>query len=127
MVLEKSKENLKSFQNPCLTELQIFNGNSISKTKSFNNKYDITFIGRLEKEKGIEIIYDSLKTKGIRDKINCVNIIGDDSNNYSEIFNAIDHISINFYLDHLTLKKYIIYCQKLTFFFYRHTLRVFQR
>ena len=51
MVFENQKENLKSFQNPCLTELQIFNGNSISKTKSFNNKYDITFVGRLERKR----------------------------------------------------------------------------
>lgn len=65
-----------SFQNPCLTLGEVANGYNIAKEKVFNNSFIVTFIGRLEPEKGVERIIEALKCIPI-EKISMVNFIGD--------------------------------------------------
>ena len=50
-----------SFENPCLTEVQIEEGKKITDLKSFEKPFNLIFIGRLEEAKGVNRILDSCK------------------------------------------------------------------
>lgn len=52
-----------TFENPCLSESDIANGNLVSKNKPFdNNQIDFCFVGRLEEEKGIGLLIEAFKS-----------------------------------------------------------------
>jgi glycosyltransferase involved in cell wall biosynthesis len=51
-----------SFENPCLTDLDLESGKQISLQKSFEGSFELIFIGRLESSKGVDRIISALKT-----------------------------------------------------------------
>jgi glycosyltransferase involved in cell wall biosynthesis len=65
-----------SFENPCLSIEQIQNGKQILKQKKYRAPYNFVFIGRLEDEKGVRLILETLQ-KIDSHFINSLVIIGD--------------------------------------------------
>ena len=52
-------DHCKSFENPCISKVQLERGNSIN--KSFDQKLRIVFAGRMEEAKGIDLLMEVLK------------------------------------------------------------------
>ena len=51
-----------TFENPCLSEIDIDKGNGVIKDKIFDNtEINFCFVGRLEKEKGIGLLIDAFR------------------------------------------------------------------
>ncbi len=65
-----------SFENPCLTDLHISNGQEVAKNKQFHGPFVLAFIGRLDDAKGVSIILEALKNVDL-DAIGVVHFIGD--------------------------------------------------
>ncbi|MDR6967004.1 glycosyltransferase involved in cell wall biosynthesis [Flavobacterium arsenatis] len=70
------EEHCYSFENPCLTLADIEKGKSIVLKKAFDGNFVLTFVGRLEDEKGVDRIIEALKSIPL-EKISKVNLIGD--------------------------------------------------
>jgi glycosyltransferase involved in cell wall biosynthesis len=68
-----------SFENPCLTSEDINRGKDIVARKSMENKnLELCFVGRLEKEKGLDVFIDALLTLSAAEvsKIKTIHIVG---------------------------------------------------
>ncbi|MFY0483517.1 glycosyltransferase family 4 protein [Flavobacterium sp. PLA-1-15] len=65
-----------SFENPCLVKEDIEIGEIIAQKKDFTEDFVLTFVGRLEDEKGVAKIIESISTIST-DKINKIHFIGD--------------------------------------------------
>lgn len=65
-----------SFENPCLTLNDIEKGKSLAQEKNFGGDFVLTFVGRLEDEKGVARIIEALATVPL-EKIRKVHFIGD--------------------------------------------------
>ena len=50
--------HIMPFENPCLTELQVLNGDQIIKSKQYYAPYELVFVGRIEEAKGVDILLD---------------------------------------------------------------------
>lgn len=64
-----------SFENPCLTQEDIKKGKEIAQTKTFDQSYIFSFVGRLEDAKGVSRIIEALKNIPV-EKIEKVHFIG---------------------------------------------------
>lgn len=81
---DNQPKNCLSFENPCLTDSDILNGEEVVHTKDFASILTLCFIGRLDEAKGVDVILDSLHEMNL-DKIDKVHFIGDgDERNYYE-------------------------------------------
>jgi len=47
-----------SFENPCLTEMQITEGKVVIDSKKFDSPFNIIFVGRINSAKGVDILID---------------------------------------------------------------------
>jgi glycosyltransferase involved in cell wall biosynthesis len=65
-----------SFENPCLTENQISEGNKIIQSKKFDVPYDLVFVGRIDAAKGVDILIDFVRGVDIK-SIGCFHIVGE--------------------------------------------------
>lgn len=65
-----------SFENPCLTDEDILRGKSIQSQKNFKGPFRLAFVGRLEDEKGVGRIIESLKETDLK-FIERLDFIGD--------------------------------------------------
>jgi glycosyltransferase involved in cell wall biosynthesis len=50
-----------SFENPCLTDLQLNEGEQIVKLKKFDKPYQLVFVGRIDSAKGVDILIDFIR------------------------------------------------------------------
>jgi glycosyltransferase involved in cell wall biosynthesis len=50
-----------SFENPCLTNLHVEDGLKIIKQKKYSIPYEVIFVGRLDKEKGVDILIEFME------------------------------------------------------------------
>lgn len=68
-----------TFENPCLTVQDLIDGTIITEGKSYATKLNFCFVGRLEKEKGVEILIKAFKLLTLNDKqrIGIVHLVGD--------------------------------------------------
>ena len=73
---DNQPKNCLSFENPCLTINDIAKGKEIIKSKSFNNKFTMCFVGRLDESKGVDVVLASLKKIDI-ETIDKIHFIGD--------------------------------------------------
>lgn len=73
---ENQPKHCLSFENPCLTERQIADGDIQMQRKDFVKPFVFTFIGRLEEEKGVKRIISALE-KLPEELIKEVHFIGD--------------------------------------------------
>lgn len=71
-----------SFENPCLDSDEIQNGQMIIKHKKFSVPLNLCFIGRVEPEKGVDLIIDTLSRFSKKNalKIKSVHFVGDGKN-----------------------------------------------
>ncbi len=65
-----------SFENPCLTDHDIITGEEVIQAKKFNGKFILSFIGRLNESKGVDVILESLKQIDLN-KVEKIHFIGD--------------------------------------------------
>ena len=65
-----------SFENPCLTDDDILKGNEIINVKKFTDPFILTFVGRLDEAKGVDVIIAALKNSDL-EKIAKIHFIGD--------------------------------------------------
>ncbi len=65
-----------SFENPCLNLIDIEIGKCVAENKNFNKPFVFAFVGRLDSEKGVDEIIESLKKIPIN-SIEKVHFIGD--------------------------------------------------
>ncbi|WP_299334698.1 glycosyltransferase [uncultured Psychroserpens sp.] len=74
-------EHCLTFENPCLSIDDLTEGTDISKNKAFDGKFTFCYVGRLEREKGVERIILALTNLSIEDKhkVECVHLVGNGS------------------------------------------------
>jgi len=67
-----------TFENPCLTLEDLKIGQEVIQNKTINEKLSFCFVGRLEKDKGVERIIEAFKTlsKNDKSKINQIHLVG---------------------------------------------------
>lgn len=51
-----------SFENPCLTERNLEDGRNIISQKAYNKPYELIFVGRIDSQKGVDIIVQFIKS-----------------------------------------------------------------
>lgn len=68
-----------SFENPCLTQEQVQTGKEKMELKSFNGKFKLVFVGRLEEAKGLTTLLDTLSNYN-ENNISEMVFIGDSPN-----------------------------------------------
>lgn len=68
-----------SFENPCLTDAELQNGNAIRKGKDLSEPLHLCFVGRLEIEKGVERLIEALQqlSAEAQMRIVAVHFVGD--------------------------------------------------
>ena len=78
-----------TFENPCLTSNNIYEGKEIEPLKLKYDKLDFCYVGRLEKEKGVERIINafSILCKTSKSKVNQIHLVG--NGNQIEYFKSI--------------------------------------
>ena len=79
-VWEDQPDQCLTFENPCLTDKDLLLGKDIAINKNFNNQsITFCFVGRLEKEKGLDILIEAFKklTEDQKAQIKIVHIVGD--------------------------------------------------
>jgi glycosyltransferase involved in cell wall biosynthesis len=65
-----------SFENPCLTDLQLNEGEQIVKLKKFDKPYHLVFVGRIDASKGVDILIDFIR-KIDKTEIDFFHIVGE--------------------------------------------------
>lgn len=68
-----------TFENPCLTNQEIVDGEEMIKNKVINHKgFDFCFVGRLEDEKGVGLLIDAFKDleERLKQSVNKIHIVG---------------------------------------------------
>ncbi|WP_298903242.1 glycosyltransferase [uncultured Psychroserpens sp.] len=68
-----------TFENPCLNEENIEEGNRISETKRIAEKVSFCYVGRLEREKGVERIINAFRSlnETAKTRVDKVHLVGD--------------------------------------------------
>jgi glycosyltransferase involved in cell wall biosynthesis len=66
-----------TFENPCLTEQERKDGETLVESKSFFGPLSFCFVGRLEDEKGVHILMDAFSQLGDKRNIKSIELIGD--------------------------------------------------
>jgi glycosyltransferase involved in cell wall biosynthesis len=71
-----------SFENPCLTKVDLEVGSKLGKEKSIEKELVFCFVGRLEKPKGVEVIIQAIESLDIeeQERISAVHLVGDGPN-----------------------------------------------
>jgi glycosyltransferase involved in cell wall biosynthesis len=87
---DNQPEHCLSFENPCLTQLDIQKGINIASNKNFKAPFVFCFVGRLEEAKGVHHIIKALK-RTPTNKINKVHFVGD-SNQIEQYKNELEFI-----------------------------------
>ena len=104
---ENQPKHCLSFENPCLTEMDIQKGTLIANKKQFETPFNFIFIGRLDEKKGVDKIIEALRAISF-DKIGSVNFIGNGEKlDHYKIETAFLKNKINFhgFLDKNTIFK----------------------
>ena len=75
---EDQHSHCVNFENPCLTSNNINEGRQIEDSKLKYDKFDFCYVGRLEKEKGVERIIKafSVLSETSKSKVNQVHLVG---------------------------------------------------
>ena len=92
---KKQKKHLISFLNPCIDEKELISARKIAQSKNFSKKLNICFVGRLDQNKGIDKLIDTLTVINGFKKIESVNIVGGGSSIIRENL-LLNNIHINY-------------------------------
>lgn len=76
---ENQKEHCLSFENPCLVEKDIIEGKEVVAHKNKDEKLNFCYVGRLEKQKGVERIINAFNRLpgDIITKVGTIHLVGD--------------------------------------------------
>lgn len=76
---DKQPMHCLTFENPCLTDKELIEGEALGKQKSVDGMLTCCFVGRLEKPKGVERIIKAIGRLTMEEKkrINIVHLVGD--------------------------------------------------
>jgi len=76
---ENQPQHCLTFENPCLTDTDLTEGEKMGKQKNIEGKLTCCFVGRLEKPKGVERIIKAIGGLSVADKkrINVIHLVGD--------------------------------------------------
>lgn len=76
---EGQPEHCLSFENPCLTDEEIKQGQALISSKSFQFPIELCFVGRLETAKGVDVIIEALSRLDAASlqKISTVHFVGE--------------------------------------------------
>jgi len=74
---DNQKDNFLTFENPCLTSSERNEGWSVLNEKSFKEKLNFCFVGRLESAKGVRVIIDSFLKVKDKKRIGTIHLVGD--------------------------------------------------
>lgn len=76
---ENQQKHCITFENPCLTKDDLIDGQATAQAKTLNGRISFCFVGRLEKEKGVERIIYAFKSLEEQEKsrVNAVHLVGD--------------------------------------------------
>ncbi|MBH10235.1 MAG: hypothetical protein CMG74_07770 [Candidatus Marinimicrobia bacterium] len=74
---ECHRGNFVSLFNPCFSISTFKLATDIAKTKTFNGKLNLLFVGRLEKEKGLDDLLSIIEEIGESNEINSLTVIGE--------------------------------------------------
>jgi glycosyltransferase involved in cell wall biosynthesis len=69
-------KHILSFENPCLTELQVSQGRKIIDSKYFISPFELIFVGRIDKAKGVDILIDFIRSIDIKN-IGFFHVVGE--------------------------------------------------
>ena len=92
-VWPSQNQNILSFENPCLTEVELESSTIIAKQKDYSGKLNLCFVGRLEPAKGALIILELLQNLEDVDWVDTFYIIGDGPSK-----NIIENKKLNLHL-----------------------------
>ena len=87
-----------TFENPCLTQMEVNEGHSLRLKKTFDsNGINFCFVGRLEDEKGIRLLIRAfeLLSDSDKQKVNNIHIVGDGKAK-QEYIDLTDKLNLNF-------------------------------
>ena len=78
---ENQHKQCLTFENPCLTTNDLLLGRDIAKAKTIKDTISFCFVGRLERDKGVERIISAFNSLEIQDKsrVKEVHLVGDGS------------------------------------------------
>ena len=65
-----------SFENPCLTEVQITEGKVLIESKKFDSPFNLIFVGRIDAAKGVDILIDFIRVINKKD-IGFFHVVGE--------------------------------------------------
>ncbi len=82
----KQELHCLSFENPCLYKCEIIDLQTVKKIKSYNNPFNLLFVGRIEREKGVGVIIDWLSKINLSE-IGVITFVGGgkDLNNFLKL------------------------------------------
>ena len=82
-------KHCKTFENPCLTQGELNEGKAVINTKDYSGKLNFCFVGRLEREKGVERIIRAINALDDEEKevIDTVHFVGE--GNEDEFFKQL--------------------------------------
>lgn len=90
-----------TFENPCLTTQDLIEGQSVSNEKTYDGPLNFCFVGRLEREKGVEVLIKAFKLLTLVDKrrIGVVHLVGDGKHRgyFEQLTQDIKDISFEFH------------------------------
>ena len=69
-------EHCISFENPCLTEMQIVEGKFVIESKKFDSPFNLIFVGRIDAAKGVDILINFI-SKVNRKDIGFFHVVGE--------------------------------------------------
>jgi len=65
-----------SFENPCLTNIQLTEGDQIANSKKYDSPYQVVFVGRIDAGKGVDILIEFIGSPGIKE-IGYFHVVGE--------------------------------------------------
>lgn len=74
---KNQSSHLLSFENPCISEEELYDANQEYNKKNYTKKINLCFVGRLEPAKGALVIFDLIKCLDKYDWISEICIVGD--------------------------------------------------
>lgn len=74
---ENQPKHCISFENPCLSSQDLLHGEKVLADKKYKSPFTLCFAGRVEAEKGVEIILNSLNNLPNKERIKRVHIAGE--------------------------------------------------
>lgn len=111
------KEHLISFENPCLTDAEVKEGDQTLKKKNYNFPIKACFVGRLEDPKGVSRILDFLEDLASSTWVSEFHFVGDGPGreHYEKRAKDWEHINVVFHhwLPKMEVNKLFSECQAL--------------